>query len=474
MNMHKKINTFAKFLLTVLILFCFSSLLKAQPEYFQRIYGASPTSDTYFNDITNAGNSGFLITGFASPGGLYLLMVNKYGAPVWDKKIYGCSGNSIVRKNDKYVIVGGSDSLYSLAVDSLGNQIWLRKFPLINYKLVDIIKTNDNGFAACGIHNYNFGAVVKFDSSGNLMWSKIYPQGYGIGFTKLLEYENNFYLISSKDDTITLRKPVLTKLNYNGEFVYEKEFAFSGLSFSFRDFIIRYNILTIFSDRFHIASFRSRNFIVKTDLNFNLLDTLTIPSTYPGLYNDILENITHYKNNHYIVQSYISDSSQNQFKLLDSNFHLLKFKNISTSSMLHCLFAASDNSILSVGVFDDEQFVPDYGYVNKMDSNFNTSSNVISIKENKLVAKDFSLSQNYPNPFNPSTKISYSLKKSSNIELKLFDISGRFVKLIESGYKTAGSYEINFTSEGLSSGVYFISLFSEGILADTKKAIIIK
>jgi hypothetical protein len=44
------------------------------------------------------------------------------------------------------------------------------------------------------------------------------------------------------------------------------------------------------------------------------------------------------------------------------------------------------------------------------------------------------------------------------------------IKIIESGFKPAGSYEINFSAEGLSSGVYFFSLYSEGILMDTKKA----
>jgi len=105
---------------------------------------------------------------------------------------------------------------------------------------------------------------------------------------------------------------------------------------------------------------------------------------------------------------------------------------------------------------------------------FNKNGIVGISNSNSILPNDFKIEKIYPNPFNPSTKISYSLKKSSNLELKLFDVSGRFVKLIQSGFKPAGNYEINFTSEGLSSGVYFISLFSEGILVDTKKAIILK
>lgn len=99
---------------------------------------------------------------------------------------------------------------------------------------------------------------------------------------------------------------------------------------------------------------------------------------------------------------------------------------------------------------------------------------IVGISENNSAINNFTLNQNYPNPFNPSTIISYSLKKSSSIELKLFDINGRMIKIIESGFKHAGSYEINFSAEGLSSGVYFFSLYSEGILMDTKKAIVLK
>jgi hypothetical protein len=46
------------------------------------------------------------------------------------------------------------------------------------------------------------------------------------------------------------------------------------------------------------------------------------------------------------------------------------------------------------------------------------SSNVPSI---------YSLSKNYPNPFNPVTRITYSLPKSDNVKLIVFDILGREV-----------------------------------------------
>ncbi len=90
------------------------------------------------------------------------------------------------------------------------------------------------------------------------------------------------------------------------------------------------------------------------------------------------------------------------------------------------------------------------------------------------IAKDFSLSQNYPNPFNPSTIINYQLSAAGNISLNVFDANGRLTKILESGYKRQGSYSISFSGENLSSGIYYYSLYSDGVLMDTKKAILLK
>lgn len=87
---------------------------------------------------------------------------------------------------------------------------------------------------------------------------------------------------------------------------------------------------------------------------------------------------------------------------------------------------------------------------------------------------DYKLQQNYPNPFNPATNISYSISKSVNVEIRLYDSEGRFLKHLENGFKQLGSYSINFSSEMLASGIYYYSLYVEGMLSDTKKAILIK
>jgi hypothetical protein len=87
--------------------------------------------------------------------------------------------------------------------------------------------------------------------------------------------------------------------------------------------------------------------------------------------------------------------------------------------------------------------------------------------------KNFALYQNYPNPFNPSTRIKYSLAKSSDVVLKIFDVLGNEVANLVEEFLPAGSYEVEFGSTSLPSGIYLYKLRANSF-ADTKKMILIK
>ncbi len=77
----------------------------------------------------------------------------------------------------------------------------------------------------------------------------------------------------------------------------------------------------------------------------------------------------------------------------------------------------------------------------------------------------FSLGQNFPNPFNPETKIVFNLEKAGNIYLEVFDILGRKVSTLQSGYLGAGQYEFTWygvdnSGRQAASGIYFYRLSS--------------
>lgn len=93
--------------------------------------------------------------------------------------------------------------------------------------------------------------------------------------------------------------------------------------------------------------------------------------------------------------------------------------------------------------------------------------------EEETIAKSFSLNQNYPNPFNPTTSITYSLEKSSNIQLSVFNMLGQEVQTLERGMKTAGQHSVNFDASALNSGMYLYQLRTEAGTI-TRKMMLIK
>ncbi|MEX1013970.1 MAG: T9SS type A sorting domain-containing protein, partial [Candidatus Paceibacterota bacterium] len=70
------------------------------------------------------------------------------------------------------------------------------------------------------------------------------------------------------------------------------------------------------------------------------------------------------------------------------------------------------------------------------------------------------LDQNYPNPFNNSTIIYYSTEQEGNVELSIYDYTGRLVQTLVDRSLPSGNYNIVFNSTGLPSGVYFYVLRS--------------
>lgn len=100
--------------------------------------------------------------------------------------------------------------------------------------------------------------------------------------------------------------------------------------------------------------------------------------------------------------------------------------------------------------------------------------NPTAVEENNPnIPSDFVLFNNYPNPFNPSTKISYSIPAMSFITLKVYDVLGNEVATLVNEEKPAGVYEVEFSADGLTSGIYFYKL-QAGSFVETKKMILMK
>jgi hypothetical protein len=73
-----------------------------------------------------------------------------------------------------------------------------------------------------------------------------------------------------------------------------------------------------------------------------------------------------------------------------------------------------------------------------------------------------------PNPFNRSCRITYALPRPGNVCLKLYDVTGRQVMTLASGYTTVGNHVTNVSSKGLANGIYLLKLESADYKATRK------
>jgi hypothetical protein len=109
-----------------------------------------------------------------------------------------------------------------------------------------------------------------------------------------------------------------------------------------------------------------------------------------------------------------------------------------------------------------------------------TVSSATAVDDLTLVPSHVVLEQNYPNPFNPETVVRYQLPVTSQVELRVYDLTGREVALLADGVQAAGTYRAQFNASALSSGTYLYRL--EAIPVDgkgiatvaTKKLVVLK
>ena len=94
------------------------------------------------------------------------------------------------------------------------------------------------------------------------------------------------------------------------------------------------------------------------------------------------------------------------------------------------------------------------------------------INQTNSELNDYNLSQNFPNPFNPETNIMYDLPVDGDVELNIYDISGKFIKALVNDFKPAGNYSISFNASELPSGVYLYTLKVSGYTKTLRMAVI--
>lgn len=123
--------------------------------------------------------------------------------------------------------------------------------------------------------------------------------------------------------------------------------------------------------------------------------------------------------------------------------------------------------------YENGQYESTITRANKCDSTHITKISVdLSSIDNELIYTDFALNS-VPNPAQNDAEITFAMEKESNVELRIFDISGNSVATIFNGKLAAGtqSFTWNLTNSNgnkLAAGTYICRIVANGKYQDRK------
>lgn len=120
------------------------------------------------------------------------------------------------------------------------------------------------------------------------------------------------------------------------------------------------------------------------------------------------------------------------------------------------------------GIVPDTFYSPQSGYYKLFWKDSTTSVSPVD-----FLPSEYSLSQNFPNPFNPSSRIVFTIPERNFVSLKVFDLLGSEIISLVNEELDAGRYEVDFSGDNLSSGVYIYQIRA-GSFIDTKKMILLR
>lgn len=87
---------------------------------------------------------------------------------------------------------------------------------------------------------------------------------------------------------------------------------------------------------------------------------------------------------------------------------------------------------------------------------------VLEVAEIAPEPRGFSLSGVYPNPFNDVVQIHYTLPEAGEVQLTVYDVSGRMIEQLVSQHQEAGRFRTAWQSKVNPTGMYFLRLKAAG------------
>jgi len=212
------------------IFFVLNSFAQINPIWVQR-YNSYNNTDDFASDIVIDSSGNVYSTGWSA--GVTILKYNKDGQLVWHKfinELYLYSRNIALSNSGKIYVSCIVDwgGWVLIKYDSSGNFIWSKEFTngvgSVNEPTSFLLDDNENCYMTGAILDSGYKKVgfVKYDSSGTLMWAKNYNYTYGgdmnAGTSIIMDSYKNIYIGGYLNvSPITICNTLIIKYSYSGE-----------------------------------------------------------------------------------------------------------------------------------------------------------------------------------------------------------------------------------------------------------------
>ena len=136
-----------------------------------------------------------------------------------------------------------------------------------------------------------------------------------------------------------------------------------------------------------------------------------------------------------------------------------------TDDVLHADYVSDGNKTTLIVVMPGTEEIFSYtGDFEITDMIIANSSAEVSVS----MPGKFALSAAYPNPFNPSTSINLHVPMGGNVNVQVYDLSGRVVSTLLSGIQAQGNYNLTWNASEQASGMYLVRAETAGNVAMQK------
>jgi len=434
--------------------------------------------------VLETSDGGYIITGNRHSGinsDVFIVKTDLNGDALWTKT-YGGSGQdigmSVQETTDGGYIIAGStwplgaqynDGLV-IKTNSFGDTLWTKIFGGSSYDdFLSVQQTIDEGYIIVGeTSSYGTGEhdvwLLKTDSLGDTIWTKTYGGTYGDQGLSAQVTSDGGYIIAGGKNGGANNDVWLLKTNFLGDTLWTR--TFGGLENDWARSVQQT------SDEGYILVGATYSFgagdldlwLIKTNSNGDTIWT----KTFGGINQEEGYEVKELSDGGYIIVGYTESFGEENWDLW-----LIK-----TDYLGNTLWTKTIGGTQYAQGFSVLQTI-DKGYI----ITGRTGGDVwliklgpdlpTDIKREADIVDNYYLQQNYPNPFNPATTIKYQIPELSFVTIRVFDVLGNEIATLVNEEKPAGSYDVEFDASSLSSGIYFYGL-QAGSYIETKKMVLMK